>query len=285
MRRLTSALALALVSAAAGRAVAGDTACWIDNGAVVTSAALGDIAGDFILDLSAPHSLLHLTTAQGDGLGDAASAQDTLTLAAEHIPATFEVADLDDRSWDLPTNISGVIGADVLAGYVVELRFAPCRLTLSRRMASPPAVASLPIEMVAGTPTVAATISDGATTLTGRFAIDTGAAGVRVSDTVARFSRLSARVDPMSRDHPPARLATLTLAGETGRDVPAALQSDLPAGALGGIGTNVWSRYVLRLDLRRDQLMLISPDAVSGRRSAKSGDSSHRAGRRTATSR
>ena len=207
MRRLSSALAFAVISAAASQAAAGETACWIDNGAVVTSAALGDIAGDFILDFSAPHSQLHLTTAQSDGLGDAQSTQDTLTLAGERIAATFEVADLDDRSWDLPTNISGVIGADVLASYVVELRFAPCRLTLSRRASSTRALASLPVEMVAGTPTVAATVSDGATTLTGRFAIDTGAAGVRVSDAVARFSRLSARVDPMSRDRPPARRA------------------------------------------------------------------------------
>src|SRR3984957_7503318 len=132
MRRLSSVLAFALLSAATGPARAGETACWIDNGAVVTSAALGDIAGDFLLDLSAPHSQLHLTTAQGDGLGDAASTQDTLTLAGERIAANFEVADLDDRSWDLPTNISGGIGADVLAGYVVELRFGPCRRTLAR---------------------------------------------------------------------------------------------------------------------------------------------------------
>jgi hypothetical protein len=278
MRRLSSALAFAVISAAAGRAMAGETACWVDNGAVVTSAALGDIAGDFILDLSAPHSQLHLTTAQGDGLGDAASTQDTLRLAGERIAANFAVADLDDRSWDLPTNISGVIGADVLAGYVVELRFAPCRLTLSRRAASRPALATLPVELVDGTPTVAAGVSDGAMTLTGRFAIDTGAAGVRVSAGSARFSRLSARVDPMSRDRPPARLAMLMLAGATRRDEPAALQTDLPAGVLGGIGTNVWTHYVLRLDLRRDQLELISPDAVSARRSARAGGSSRRAG-------
>jgi len=278
MRRLSSVLAFALLSAAAGRASAGETACWIDNGAVVTSAALGDIAGDFILDLSAAQSQLHLTTAQGDGLGDATSTRDRLTLAGEHIAANFTVVDLDDRSWDLPTNISGVIGADVLAGYVVELRFAPCRLTLSRRMAGTPALATLPIVMVDGAPTVAAAISDGATTLTGRFAIDTGSAGIRVTAAMARFSRLSARVDPMSRDHPPALLAALTLAGKIRRGEPAALQSDLPPGVLAGIGTNVWSRYVLRLDLRRDQLQLISPDAVSARRSARSGGSSRRAG-------
>ena len=36
------------------RARPGETRCWIDNGALVVPAAFGDIAGDFILDLSAP---------------------------------------------------------------------------------------------------------------------------------------------------------------------------------------------------------------------------------------
>jgi hypothetical protein len=259
MRRLAAALAFALISAAAGRATAGGSACWIDNGAVVVPAAFGDIAGDFILDLSAPHSQLHQTTAQMDGLADVTATQGTLSVAGEHIPAGLQVADLDDRSWDFPTGISGVIGVDVLAGYVVELRFSPCRLSLLRHASGKPALATLPLEMVDGTPTVAATISDGATMLTGQFGVDTGAAGVRVSDAVARFSRLSARVDPMSRDHPPARLASLTLAGDVRRQEPAALLGDAPAGVMGGIGTNVWARYVLRLDLRRSQLQLISP--------------------------
>ena len=260
MRRLAAALAFALISAAAGRATAGQSACWIENGAVVVPAAFGDIAGDFILDLSAPRSQLHQTTAQMDGLADAATTQGALTLAGEPIAADLQVADLDDRSWDFPTGISGVIGADVLAGYVVELRFSPCRLTLMLRAPRTAALATLPVEMVDGTPTVAATISDGATTLTGRFGIDTGAAGVRVSDTVARFSRLSARVDPMSRDHPPARLATLSVAGVVSRHEPAALLDDAPASVIGGIGTNVWSHYGLRLDLRRGQLALIAPN-------------------------
>ena len=284
MRRLAAAIALVVIIAAADPARAGETECWVDNGAVVVSAAfaqpgLGDVTGDFILDLSAPHSQLHLTTAQSDGMGDATQAPGVLTLAGERITASLAIADLDDRQWGFPTTLNGLIGADVLAGYVVELRLAPCRLTLWRRAPASKAEATLPITMIGGVPTVAATIFDGAAVRRGQFAIDTGAAGVRIVAAHARFDRLSARVDPLSRDQPPARLEALSMGGRVFQNQPAALQEDAPDGLLGGIGTNVWSRYVLRLDLKRDQLTLISPD-VSAPRSARSPDSSRRAGRR-----
>jgi hypothetical protein len=284
MRRVAAAFALAVVSVAARPAWAGQTQCWLDNGAVVVPAAfaqpgLGDVTGDFILDLSAPHSQLHLTTAQSDGLGDATEAPGALALAGEHIAARLEVADLDDRQWGFPTTLNGLIGADVLAGYVVELRFSPCRLTLSRRAPRAGAMATLPVTMVGGIPTVAAQVFDGRKRRSGQFAIDTGAAGVRIAAARARFSRLSARVDPLSRDHPPARLAALSLAGRVFQDQPAALQEDAPAGVLGGIGTDIWSRYVLRLDFRRNRLAL-APAKVSAPRSARSPGSYHTAGRR-----
>ena len=278
MRRLATAFACAAISIAAHPARAGETQCWTDNGAVVVPAAFGDIAGDFILDLSAPHSQLHLTTAQSDGMGDATQAQGALTLAGEKIAANLAVANLDDRQWGFPTTLNGLIGADILAGYVVELRFAPCQLTLWRRAPQAAnAEATLPVTMVGGIPTVSATITDGAKARSGQFAIDTGASGVRIVAARARFSRLSARVDPLSRDQPPARLAALSLGGRVFQDQPAALQQDAPDGLLGGIGTDVWSRYGLRLDLRRDQLQLISPSDVSAPRSSRSPGSSRRA--------
>jgi len=289
MRRLTAAVALAVVSAAAWPAWAGETECWIDNGAVVVPAVLaqpglGDITGDFILDISAPHSELHRTTAQSDGMGDATEAQGALTLAGEHIDANLAVADLDDRQCGFPTTLNGLIGADVLAGYVVELRFSPCRLTLWRRRAPPAtALATLPVTMIGGIPTVTASIFDGTKRRSGRFAIDTGAAGVRIGAARARFSRLSARVDPVSRDHPPARLAALTVAGLVFQNQRSALETDAPAGVLGGIGTDVWSRYVLRLD--RGRLSLIAPAKVSASRSSRSPDSFRRAGRRRSAGR
>jgi hypothetical protein len=271
MRRLAAAVAFAVISAAASPAVAGETQCWIDNGAVVVPALLGAIAGDFILDLSAPHSQLHQTTAQSNGLDDATDMQATLTLAGEQIPAHLAIADLDDRGWGFATGINGVLGADLLAGYVIDLNFAPCRLTLRGRAPSAPSLLSLPVTMVGGIPTIAASISDGRKRRKGLFAIDTGAAGIRLSADAARFSRLSARVDPMSRERPPARLAALWLGGKLLQRQAAALQTGAPEGVLGGIGTQVWSRYRLRLDLPRGRLQLYAPPAsgVSAPRSSR----------------
>ena len=290
MRRVAAALALTVVSGAAWPALAGETGCWIDNGAVVVPAVLtqpvwGDITGDFILDLSAPHSQLHQTTAQSHGMDDATQASGVVTLAGEHIAANLAIADLDDRQWGFPTSLNGLLGADVLAGYVVELRFSPCRLRLSRRAPPAAALATLPVTMVGGVPTIAASIFDGTSRRSGQFAIDTGAAGIRIAAADARFSRLSARVDPLSRGKPPARLAALSLGGRVLQHQPAALQEDAPAGVLGGIGTDVWSRYVLRLDLGRGRLSLIAPARVSGPRSSRSPGSSRRAGRRRSADR
>jgi hypothetical protein len=277
MRRLATAFASAAISIAAHPARAGGTQCWIDNGAVVVPAAFGDIAGDFIFDLSAPHTQLHLTTAQSNGLAaDPAvppEAQGVVTLAGERIPVSISVADLDARQWGFPTSLDGIIGADVLAGYVVDLQFSPCRLTLQRRAAPAEVVTRLPIEIVAGVPTFAATVSDGVKTRSGQFVIDTGAAGVRIVAAHARFSRLSARVDPTSRDRPPARLAGLSIGRVELHDLSAALQIDAAEGVLGGVGTDVWSRYVLRLDLRRQVLELL----ISAPRSARPDGSSRTA--------
>lgn len=268
------AFAFAAISAAAGPVRAGETRCWLDNGAVVVPALLGDVAGDFILDLSAPQSQLHLTTAQSSGLDDAAETQGAVTLAGERLPARLAIVNLDDRSWDFPTGINGVLGADLLAGYIVDLAFAPCRLTLRRRAPAERALAALPVRMVGGVPTLEARVFDGKRARSGAFAIDTGAAGVRIAAAAARFSRLSAKVDPLSRDHPPARLAALVLAGRVFQDQPAALQTGAPDGLLGGIGTDIWSRYRLRLDLRRGRLQLFAPPpGVSAPRFARSGGS------------
>jgi hypothetical protein len=292
MRRV-AALALVLACAAASRASAGESPCWIDNGAVVvpavfTPAGLDPITGDFILDLSTPHSQLHLTAAQGAGVGggadDPTAVRGAMMLAGERLDADLAVADLDARQWGFPTGIDGLIGADLMAGYVVELRVSPCRFALLRRGDPGQVVRRLPLRQVSGAPTIAATVSDGVSTRAGRFAIDTGGAGVRISADAARFSRLSASVDPLSRGHPPARLAALRFGGVTLRDQPAALATDLPAGVLGAVGVDVWAPFVLRLDLRRGELDLIAPapdpPALSAPRCARSAGSWRRAGRR-----
>jgi len=264
----------ALCLAAAPPALAGETPCWVDKGAVVVSAALGDIAGDFLFDLSAPKSILHVDRAQMNGIETPTQAA-TLTLAGERIPASFAVASLDDRSLGLPTTINGLIGVDVLAGYVIDLRLAPCRLALWRRRAPPMGPAqTLPVAWAAGVPTIAASISDGRTALEGRFAIDTGSGGVRVAAGAARLSRAPMGIDAASRQQPPARLSALGLGGDVIRNTAAGLASDAPAGVLGDIGDDVWARYALRLDLRAGRLQLAQPATrPSGRRRARSAGS------------
>ncbi|HZZ86718.1 MAG TPA: hypothetical protein VFE13_00155 [Caulobacteraceae bacterium] len=229
---------------------------------------LAPITGDFIVDLSAPRTTLHRTAVEMDGLGDGVTdptaAQGTLRLAGLQVRGPVAVADLDARQWGFPTSLGGLIGADSLAGMAVRLSFAPCRVILARRLAPTKLGARLPIRLVGAVPTIEATVSDGATTRTGRFAIDTGSIGVRIAADAARFSRLSAKVDPLSRDAPPARLASLSFGGVTLRNEPAALATDLPDGVLGAIGTHVWSRYSLTLDLRRGELRLGPPSPQGG---------------------
>jgi len=259
MRLGLAVLTLGLAWLAGATSSAGGTQCWLDRGVLVVPAALGDIAGDFILDLSAPRSELHLTTALAAGI-EAPVDVAALHLAAETLEGSrFEVVSLNARTWGFPTNIVGVIGADVLAPYVVDIAFNPCRLTLWRGRAPPIAGAFvLPIRPLGGVPTVAAAVFDRHVGLSGWFAIDTGSAGVRISDASAAYSRAAAGDDWAWRLDPPARLASLSLPDALLTDVRAALQPSAPPGLLGGIGTDVWSRYAtVRIDQRAGRLELV----------------------------
>src|SRR5471030_2121477 len=96
----------------AGSARSGETRCWFENGALVVPAAFGDIAGDFILDVSVPASQLHVTAAQSSGIAGGEARAD-LRLAGKRIDAfPMAVADLDRRTRAFTTNIAGVLGAD-----------------------------------------------------------------------------------------------------------------------------------------------------------------------------
>ncbi len=127
----SASLCVALVLVA-GAARAGQTRCWFENGALVVPAAFGAIAGDFILDVSAPKSQLHVTRAESAGIvGDKASGD--LKLAGERLGGfDMEVADLDTRSRGFTTNIAGVLGADALAPFTVDIDFSPCKVRLRR---------------------------------------------------------------------------------------------------------------------------------------------------------
>jgi hypothetical protein len=257
MRRSVLFIAL-IVGAASGRSWAGEAPCWYDNGAVVVSASVGDIAGDFILDLATPKSQLHKTRAESDGTeGD--DFRGPLRLAGERLgEADFAVANLNARTWGFPSEISGVIGADVLAGYVVDLRLSPCRIGLWRGRA-PRFRASrwLRLRPMDGVATVAADVSDGVSRRSGRFALETGGAGVRLNARAAGLSRAPpAGLNPTSRSQPPARLRALTLAGSKMEELPAGIDPDAPPGRLGDLGNAVWARYAMRIDLARGRLEL-----------------------------
>jgi hypothetical protein len=251
---------LALASLAASDARAGGARCWLDHGAVVVSARFGDIAGDFLLDTSSPTSALEADVAMLHGVeGDSARA--VLRIGPFRRTVTFAVKPLDARTWGFPTTLNGLIGADALAPYVVDLRLAPCRIEVQRRRGRRLRVlARLPLRLVDGIPTVRASVGDGERRVTGLFAIDTGTAAVRLAPDLARLSREPPPgVDPASRLAPPARLAALTLGRRVFHRLPAAIEGHPQAGLAGAVGTAVWARYRVRLDFRRRRLILAPP--------------------------
>lgn len=257
MPRRSSLLIGCLSLAAASPALAGETACWFENGAIVAPAALADMAGDFVIDLSAPRTLVHDTKAQMSGY-----AQTDLTLpvklAGERLEAVpVAVRDLDYRSVGFIAPIVGVIGADVLDRYVVSLDFAPCRLSLeARHKAQPPTVAPLAVTMVGGVATVRATASNGFTSLTGAFALDTASnGGVRARGEA-----------DAPRQKPAGQLAGLSLNGTLHQHLKAVVAGELPEGVVGAVGIQFLSAYRLRLDAAGGQLWLTPVEGAAKRK-------------------
>src|SRR5258705_21152 len=70
---------------------------------------------------------------------------------------------IDRRPGARPTPIAGVIGADVLRGFVLDVSFAPCRVRRSPagRARAFPARWSLPLSWLAERPVVSAAVADG----------------------------------------------------------------------------------------------------------------------------
>ena len=259
IRSLTSdgrckvAAAVWLLAASPVKGMTGETRCWIDKGSLVASAAFGDIAGDFLIDLSAPVSQLHNTRAQLAGLETPIVRRDLVLAGRRIADVTLAVEDLDGRTRDFDTSINGVIGADVLGRFVVEIDPEPCRLRLSTRKARAfHGGVRLPVQEAGGRPVIEATISDGARAWTGLFAIDTA----RWSSGLAR-ARLSR---PLSGDlglaSPPIRLRALEVGGHLFEQVPAFIDPAGAEGSGGSIGMAVWSSWRLRLDMRNGQLDL-----------------------------
>lgn len=258
--RLTLAiLAAALVAPAAARA--GEAACWFEGGVVVVAAQVAGVAGDYILDTGSPATQLHETKAQAEGIDAPQVAEVTggLRLAGLDLPARpIAVADLDYRGWNLPTPIAGVIGADVLKDFVVDVQFSPCRVRLSRPGTAPAfgAARTLPLAWDAGRPVVQAEVADGQRLLRGPFTPATGVpAAVRLAEDLASVSGTDRPQELQPTGVWLARLPELGLAGAGFRDQAAGLEPAVGEAA-GAIGGPVLSRYRLRFDFLGGKLLL-----------------------------
>jgi hypothetical protein len=239
-----------LAIAWSGAARAGEIQCWYENGAVVAPAAFGDMAGDFIIDLSAPKSLLLEDRANADGI-DAPAAVRDLRLAGERIEG-FEMplANLNERAVRFPTTINGVIGWDVLGRYRVTIAFHPCRLTLEASHGAPePPGERLALKTVDGAAAVQAAAGDGARLRPGWYAVDTASMGTRFSPADTSFSPpLKPKVDPTWRFQLPARIRVLEIGSVLFEKTPAGLLPRPPTDLSGAIGLSVWSRYRITVD-------------------------------------
>jgi hypothetical protein len=255
-------LALALSACLAlvgGPAHAGEAACWFENGVVVVTAQVMGVTGDFILDTATPHTQLAETQAQGAGFVETALTGEVRLAGLRIANRPVEVADLDLRTGALPTPITGVIGADVLRPYVLDVSFAPCRVTLSPAGHAPrfQARRSLPMAWVAERPVVKATASDGAKSLTANFTPGIGAdRAVRLSDVVASAPGAGKLLEVYPYGVLKPALAGLAFAGDVAEDLPSGLMHAEDPKLAGQIGAPFLSRYRLRFDFPAGRLEL-----------------------------
>ncbi len=250
-----SALGAVLGGLAAGPTWAGEAACRFEGGVIVVPAVMAGIAGDYILDTGTAQTTLHETKAQTEGI-----AADSLTgevrLAGLTAPdAGLKVADLDLRTWNLPTPVAGVIGADVLKAWVVEVNYAPCRVRVWPAGQAPSFRGRrLHLTWDLGRPVAKAAVSDEDHEISGRFVIATGSnVPVRLADDLAQAPG-AARSDELYPNGVwMARLAGVRFAGVEGRDVAAGLMK--PEGEVAGVlGGEVLAHFRLRFDFPAGRL-------------------------------
>ncbi|MBL8773160.1 MAG: hypothetical protein JNK30_17395 [Phenylobacterium sp.] len=250
-----SLASLALIAAAP--ASAAEVACRYDAGAITVPAVIAGIAGDYILDTGSAASVLDETQAQAAGFTGSTASGDVKVAGLTLQGRPLRVAPLDVRTWNQPTPASGVIGADVLQGFVVDVSYAPCRVRLSTPGTAPPFQGqTLALGWDAGRPTAEASVSDGARELVGRFVIATGMnAPLRLADDLADAPGAS-RPDELYPDGVwLARLSVVRFGGSVGRDVAAGLMK--PDGeAAGMLGAQVLANFRLRFDFPAGRLVV-----------------------------
>lgn len=232
--------------------------CWFENGAVVAPASVAGIAGDYLIDPSAPRTLIHETRAQSEGIAvtELTAPVRVAGLSLKALPV--KVVDLDFRAPGFDTPIAGVIGADALAGQLVDLDFSPCRVRIHGPTRRVPRGRAIPLTLVGGVPTLRAAVSDDDQAVAGLFAVDWSSAGkVRLSDRIAAFRPAREGYDPLSRNQARGRLRAFSFLGNLSEETPSGLIAGLDPAVAGSIGTGEWSRWRLRLDMSRRVLTLL----------------------------
>ncbi len=258
MTRFSSALA-AVLALAGSPALAGEAACWFEGGVVVAPAEVMGVAGDFVIDTATPHTQLAESQAQAAGFAETALTGGVRLAGLDLTGRTVAVADLDMRTGALPTPVAGVIGADVLRPYVLDVSFAPCRLRLSRAGHAPPfgRHAALPIGWIAGRPFVQAAVSDSRLALSARFVPGTGVdRAIRLSDVLADAPGASRRKELYPYGVLAPRLRALSFAGDLAENLASGLIGAEDPALAGQIGAPFLARYRLRFDFPAGRLYL-----------------------------
>ena len=236
-----------------------DLACHFEGGVIVVPASVAGIAGDYILDTGTPQTLLHETKAQTEGIAETAlsGAVELAGLKLDDRPLL--VQDLDLRTWYLPTPVAGVIGMDVLANFVVDVEFAPCRVRLWHPGTAPRYKGRvMQMDRDNGRPTATASVSDGSHQITGPFVLATGAsAPIRLADDLAKTSKPD---DLYPEGAWLTRLPKVSFAGRSGRDVGVGLMP--PQGEVVGVlGGPVLAHFRLRFDFLAGKITVATAKA------------------------
>jgi hypothetical protein len=252
-------LAASAVTASATAAHAGEAACWYEQGVVVVPASIAGLAGDYILDTGAPFTLLHETKGQMAGFEGPAQ-RGAVRIAGVTLPdRPFTVTDLDARTWAFPTPIAGVIGADVLSAYVVDVTFAPCRVAIRRpaEAAAFGAEASVPLRADLVQAAGRAIVSDGLRAFGADFAIATGAdTPVRLDSRLARAPEIEKREEILAHGGVRGRLKAASFGGVLLQDLSAGLTDTEDPALAGTLGAPLLAHWRLRFDFPARQLHL-----------------------------
>lgn len=236
--------------------------CWFEAGVLVVPAEVLGIAGDYVLDTGAAQTLVADTQAQAAGYAQTQLSGEVRLAGLDLAARPVTVAKLDARLRALPTPVAGVIGADILAGRVLDVRFAPCRVELYGPGQAPAFGAAVvrPLAWRGGRPVTAAAVADGRRTLAGDFVVATGAdTPVRLRDDLADAPGAARReaLYPYGELRP--RLRALSFAGDLYEAVPSGLEARADLDAAGEIGAPVLAHYRVRFDFIHGRLELAKP--------------------------